>query len=146
MRRLSVRRSHETGTLGSLLAGLSLGFVAGFLLRGVTGGVDRQRLETLRHEITGTYPTGRPGVRVAVATVRAALAREAALRDIEFEVVPVRAGHVELHGWVPTRAARARAMRVALAAAPGLEVTNRLTVLGEDDLEITPAPDARQPA
>jgi len=146
MRRLSVRRSHESGALGSVLAGVSLGFVAGFLLRGVAGGVDRQRLETLRHEITGNYPLRRPLARVAVATVRAALARDAALRDIEFEVVPVRAGRVELHGWVPNRAARARAMRIALAAQEGLEVTNRLTVLGEDDVVDTPAPDSRQPA
>ncbi len=146
MRRLSVRHSREGGTLGSVVAGLSLGFAAGFLLRGVVGGIDRGRLRTLRQEIRGEFPTGRPAARMAVAAVMSALAGDAALAGISFEVVPVRAGHVELHGWVPTRAARARAIRIAVTAAPGIDVTNRLSVRGEDDKEPTPSTNALLPA
>lgn len=145
MRSLSVRHSSEGGTLGSVVAGLALGFAAGLLLRGVVGGIDRGRLRTLHQEIMGEFPTGRRATREAVAAVTGALARDAVLAGIPFEVVPVRAGHVELHGWVPTRAARARAIRIAVTAAPGIDVTNRLSVRGEDDKEPTPS-DALQPA
>ena len=128
------------------LAGLTLGFAAGFLLRGVVGAVDRQRLRTLREEITGEYPGGRPLARAAATAVQNALSRDRTLADISFHVVPVGRGHVELHGWVPTRAARARAITVAAAAAPDVEVTNRLSVRGEDDLKPAQPPDALQPA
>lgn len=145
MRRLSVRRAGEGRGLAPVLAGLSLGFTAGFLLRGVVGGVDRRRLETLHQEMTGAYPE-RPAARAATDAVRSALAGDAALHGLALEVLPVSAGHVELHGWVPSRALRARAFRVALAVRPGLDVTNRLSVRGEDDVAATPGPEAQQPA
>lgn len=146
MPRLSVRASGDTGTLLRLAVGLTLGFAAGFLFRGAVGGVDRRRLRTLRQEITGDFPVARPLARAAVAAVRAALEREPTLAGIRFEVLPVGRGHVEVHGWVPSRAARARAFRVAIAAAPDIDVTNRLSVRGEDDLEPAPTPDALLPA
>jgi hypothetical protein len=146
MRRLSVRHSREPGSLAATLAGLTLGFAAGFLLRGVVGGVDRRRLQTLREEVTGNFPAGRPLARAAVAAVQHALAREPALEGIAFTVVAAGRGRMELHGWVPSRAMRARAIRVAVAAAPGFEVTNRLSVRGEDDLEPAQPPDALLPA
>jgi hypothetical protein len=110
------------------------------------GGVDRRRLRTLREEITGEFPIERPLARAAVSAVEGALGREPALGGIDFTVVPVGRGHVELHGWVPTRAARARAFRVAMSAAPAIEVTNRLSVRGEDDLEQESGTDALLPA
>ena len=146
MRRLSVRHSREPGSLLPALAGLTLGFAAGFLLRGIVGGVDRSRLRTLRAEVTGDYPGGRPLARAAVTAVQNALAREAGLAGIVFTVVAAGSGRVELHGWVPSRAMRARAIRVAVAAAPDVEVTNRLSVRGEDDREPAQPPDALQPA
>lgn len=146
MRRLSVRHSREPGSLFPALAGLTLGFAAGFLLRGIVGGVDGRRLQTLRAEVTGNFAGGRPLARAAVAAVQNALARETALAGIAFTVVAVGRGHVELHGWVPSRATRARAIRVAVAAAPDVEVTNRLSVRGEDDREPAQPPDALQPA
>jgi hypothetical protein len=146
MRRLSVRHSREDGTLAPVVAGLALGFAVGFLLRGAVGGVDRLRLQTLREEIAGEYPLSRRLAGAAVAAVRDALEREPALTGISFNVLPVGRGHVELHGWVPSRAARARAMRVAAAAAPDVDVTNRLSVRGEDDREPATEPDALLPA
>jgi hypothetical protein len=139
MRRLS-------GALVPVLTGLTIGFLTGFLVRGAVGGVDRRRLRTLREEFTGEFPIERPLARAAVFAVEAALERDASLAEIAFTVVPVGRGHVELHGWVPTRAARARAFRVATAAAPAIEVTNRLSVRGEDDLEQAAESDALLPA
>lgn len=146
MRRLSVRRSRDSGALGPVLAGLLVGVLGGFLLRGAVGGVDRQRLRTLREEITGEFPLQRPLARAAVSAVEGALQRDAALAGISFTVVPVGRGHVELHGWVPTRAARARAFRVATGAVPAIEVTNRLSVRGEDDGAQAAEADALRPA
>ena len=139
MRRLS-------GALVPVLTGLTFGFLAGFLVRGAVGGVDRRRLRTIREEITGEFPVARPLARAAVLAVENALDREPSLAGISFTVVPVGRGHVELHGWVPTRSARARAFRVATAAAPAIEVTNRLFVRGEDDIEQTAESDALLPA
>ena len=146
MRRLSVRHSPESGALLPVLTGLALGFLTGFVVRGAVGGVDRRRLSTLREELTGEFPIERPLARAAVSAVETALERDPALAGIAFTVVPVGRGHVELHGWVPTRAARARAFRVATGAAPAIDVTNRLSVHGEDDLERAAETDALLPA
>ena len=139
MRRLS-------GTLVPVLTGLTVGFLTGFLVRGAVGGVDRRRFRTLREEITGEFPVERPLARAAVSVVEAALDRDPTLTGIAFTVVPVGRGHVELHGWVPTRAARTRAFRIATGAAPAIEVTNRLSVHGEDDREQATESDALLPA
>jgi hypothetical protein len=144
MRRHSVRHSDERA-LGPVITGLALGFLAGFLIRGAVGGVDRRRLQTLREELTGAYPV-RPLARAAVTAVRSALEREPTLSGIPFEVVAVGRGHVEVHGWVPSRSHRARAIRVAMTAAPDIDVTNRLSVRGEDDLVPADKPDALLPA
>src|SRR5262245_15958746 len=146
MRRLSVRHSRESGAMVPVVTGLTLGFLAGFLFRGAVGGVDRRRLRTLREEFTGEFPIARPLARAAVSVVEAALQREPSLTGITFTVVPVGRGNVELHGWVPNRAARSRAFRVATGAAPAIEVTNRLSVRGEDDIERAAESDALLPA
>ena len=146
MRRLSVRRSIRTGDVALGATGLGLGIVTGFLLRGLVGGVDRRRLKTIVGELTGQHPV--PALpRRAGSRITEALAADAILREVEFEVVPVRIGLVELHGWVPTRAASSRAMRLARAAVPDTDVTNRLKVRGEDDPPEGSAPEEeRQPA
>ncbi|HEX9895682.1 MAG TPA: BON domain-containing protein [Gemmatimonadales bacterium] len=133
MRRLSVRRSNAArdATLGA--AGLGLGLVAGFILRGFVGGMDRRRIRTLVGEMTGQHRVPFAMPRQDAIRITAALGDDPLLGGIEFEVVTVRIGQVELHGWVPSRAASARAMRLARSAAPDTEVTNRLKVRGEDD-------------
>jgi hypothetical protein len=146
MRRLSVRRLLRSRDLALGAAGLGLGMVAGFVLRGLVGGVDRRRLKTIVGEITGQHPTPRSLPRAAGARITDALAGDTLLGDVDFEVVPVRIGSVELHGWVPTRAASARAMRLARAAAPDTDVTNRLQVRGEDDQPPGMDSEERQPA
>jgi osmotically-inducible protein OsmY len=134
MRRLSVRRSN--GALEYLLAAASvgLGVAAGFFLRGAVGGVDRRRIRSFVGEVTGQFgapPAESP--RQATNQIRAALVADPDLGEIEFQIVPVRIGLVELHGWVPSRAARTRALLIARGAAPATEITNRLRVRGEDD-------------
>lgn len=70
------------------------------------------------------------------------------LRAAGLEILPVRGGGVELHGWVASRRAGARAVRMAGEAAPGTEITNRLRVRGEDDAPPPPEPEGleRRPA
>jgi hypothetical protein len=111
--------------------GLTLGFVAGEFL-GPTARQRAQRLVT-----PGTRPKGddapplRP--RELVRVVRTALARDPELKALDIEPLPVGPGVVELHGWVPSRALRARAVRL-VREVPGLDtLVNRLLVEGEDD-------------
>lgn len=145
MRRLSVRRSSVTD-LAFGAAGLGLGLALGFLLRGLVGGVDRRRLKSLVGEVTGQYPAGSGMPREAGNQITAALAGDESLRDLDFDVVTVRIGQVELHGWVPSRRLSARAMRLAREAAPGTDVVNRLKVRGEDEPPVRDESEERQPA
>ena len=145
MRRLSARRSGLAEDLWYAASGLGLGFVAGFLFRGLVGELDRGRVAHVVAGLTGQQPAP-PTARQTAIRIEQALADDPALRDVEFDVLPVRAGHVELHGWAPSRAAGARAVRVAAAAAADIEVTNRLRVRGEDDMPLTALAEERRPA
>ena len=98
--------------------------------------------------LTGEHPST-PTSREAAVRIEAALADDSVLSGVDFDVVPVRSGRVELHGWVATRRAGARALRLAMEAAREADVTNRLRVRGEDALPEPPAEEptaARQPA
>jgi len=148
MRRLSVRRSRSADDVWLATLGLGLGFLSGFLIRALLGKVDRRRVRHFVTGLTGVHPAASTP-REAATRIEAALADDPASSEGEFEVVPVRPGRVELHGWVSSRRAGARALRLAAAAAPETDVTNRLRVRGEDDLPEAPAEEpavARQPA
>ena len=68
-----------------------------------------------------------------VSSVRAAIRADETLSKLELHPVGVGAGVVELHGWVPSRALRGRAVRL-LQAMPGLErLVDCVLVHGEDD-------------
>jgi hypothetical protein len=143
MHRLSVRRSGSFGgDLAGALVGLGLGFVAGFAAAGLLGDVRRERVS---QAVQGLRRRPPPGSGAATDLVRRALAGDPQLAGLELIVRPVRGGWVELHGWVPSRSLGARAVRLAARAAPGLEVTSRLRVRGEDDPPARPA-DHRRPA
>jgi hypothetical protein len=131
MRSHSLRRRGPDNVLVATV-GLGLGFVAGFLVRSLVGGMDRGRLRQVVRQIAGT-PVAGPSARASAARIQQALDGAADFRDLGLEVLPSRPGHVELHGWVPSRAAGARALRVAASADPGTDVTSRLRVRGEDD-------------
>ncbi|MGH7657988.1 MAG: BON domain-containing protein, partial [Gemmatimonadales bacterium] len=74
----------------------------------------------------------RAGTAATVRTARKAL-EESDQRDLGLTIMGVSPGVVELHGWVATRAMRARAGRI-LRAVPGIETVHiRVLVRGEDD-------------
>jgi hypothetical protein len=143
MRRLSVRRERGAGEVFLLAIGLAAGVAAGFGLRALVGRLDRRQVRDAVAAWAGRQAvpdTGRAvGRRIAVA-----LGADAALSGLTLDTVPVGPGRVELHGWVPTRAARARAIRIAADAAPGTDVVNRLVVPDED--ESSPDPVVSRPA
>jgi hypothetical protein len=78
-------------------------------------------------------PAPRPRLERLAFRLQMILRNDPVLNPYSLEVCPVRPGVVELHGWVASRALRARAARLA-AAAPGVEsLINCLLVRGEDD-------------
>jgi hypothetical protein len=139
MRRLSVRRSASVGeTVGLAAVGLGLGFLAGFLARGWFGEVGGTRFRRFMDDVAGG-PGAPVSGRAAADRVLEALRRDPEFAELTLDALPVRGGRVELHGWAPDRRVRARAARAAGAAVPGLEVTNRIRVRGEDDVPMTTA-------
>ena len=90
----------------------------------------------------GSVPRGkqvarREGPPAAAGLARAALRNDEQLHDLALEAIGVSAGVVEIHGWVPSRALRARAIRV-VHALPGIDhAVDCILVHGEDD---TPEP------
>lgn len=112
------------------LAGLGLGFVAGLALG------ERYHHRELARASVRTLAGARPIRLSATATARAAtnlLETDADLATAGIRAKGLSAGMVELAGWVPSRAARARAARL-VAAIPGVDaVVNHLLVRGEDD-------------
>lgn len=131
--------------IGSTVAGFGIGAVAGIALSGWFGRVTGDRLE---REFKGLRQPRIPrsGTSTTVREARKAL-EESELRDLGLSIVGVSPGVVELHGWVTTRAIRARAGRI-LRAAPGIETVHiRVLVRGEDDGLPGPGGDAvDQPA
>ncbi len=118
-------------TAAWILGGLGIGLVAGLFAAGWVGTVSRARLRRAMDELG--EPAGPP-----LTTAGAARAVESALESSDLwehhlSVVAVTPHQVELHGWVPDRALRARAARL-VREVPGIEsVVNRLLVRGEDD-------------
>jgi len=116
----------------SLLA-LALGAAAGFTAAAWFGPRIRGALANSASPFAAQVR--RPALHAArlVREVRDVLAADLLLAPLALEPILVSAGQVQLHGWVPTRALRARAWRVACRA-PGLEdVINCILVRGEDD-------------
>lgn len=132
MLRVSVRSSRPRALTAALAAaGAGLGFLAGFFARGLVGEVGSVRF---RHLVGQFRRPGPPlSGRDVTRRVAEAFARDSDLAALELEVLLVRGGRLELHGWVPTRQTRARALRLATETLPGVELTNRLRVRGEDE-------------
>ena len=135
----SVTRRHRsesvarTGALAAL--GFGTGLAAGFLLGTLFGSGGHRRVGRLVRS-AGRRPTTREGRTVLLERVRAALAADPDLRGQAFELLAVGRTGLELHGWVTSRAVRARALRVAEAAAGTEPIINRLLVHGEDDSHV----------
>jgi hypothetical protein len=117
--------------------GMGAGLVAGFALSEWIGGVSTGRVRGAARRLregTGVRLTTSASVR----SVQLALRAEPRLGSLSLEAAPVARGVVELRGWVPNRAARALAARVALSAAGIERVINSILVRGEDDQSQAP--------
>ena len=116
------------------LVGAGLGLATGFVL-GELLGSSKLRLPRRWGSVPrGKLVAGREGPPAVASLVRSALRSDDQLRDLALDAVGVRAGVVEIHGWVSSRSLRARAIRV-VHALPGIEqVVDCILVHGEDDV------------
>jgi hypothetical protein len=113
--------------------GVLTGLVAGFALSEWVGSVSPPRVKGLvRRRRPGPRPSLTPAACARAAD--GALAADPALRDLGLQATAVAAGVVQLHGWVSSRALRARAGSTARAVAGIDRVINSILVRGEDDL------------
>jgi hypothetical protein len=133
MPRLALRHRRPTpstpGTLGAIALGLAAGATLGFLLGEFFGGAATRVLR-------GTVgPEPAPGsVAELVEEALATLENDLQLRECHLDVVPVRRAALEIHGWVPDRRSRLRALRLVADAVRPAEVIDCIRVRGEDDL------------
>lgn len=119
--------------LGWSALGVGLGLVSGFVLGEWLGDVNRGRVRrVVRSSRAGPLPAAaRPAATARAA--KAALESQPDLSGLGIDVLAVSPGAVELRGWVPNRAARTLAGRVA-ADVPSVDtVINSILVRGEDD-------------
>jgi hypothetical protein len=124
------RGSSLFGLLGWSIGGAALGLAAGFLVSETLGEVGPARIRGLVQQRRRPKParTGQLARRV-----RQAMQADPGLAHLTLHALAVSARTVELHGWVPTRAERTRAARVA-GTVPGLDtIINCILVHGEDD-------------
>ena len=112
--------------------GAGAGFIAGFALSEWVGGVSGSRVRRAAQRLAEASPV-RLTPAASVRAVEAALLAEPRLAGLGIEPTAVARGVVELHGWVPDRATRALAGRVARETAGIERVINSLLVRGEDD-------------
>jgi hypothetical protein len=115
------------------LVGAGLGLVTGFVL-GELLGSRKLPIPPRWGSPRGRLVARREGPPAAASLARAALRSDDQLHDLALETVGVSPGVVEIHGWVPSRNLRARAIRV-VHALPGIErVVDCILVHGEDDV------------
>ncbi|HEX5388036.1 MAG TPA: BON domain-containing protein [Gemmatimonadales bacterium] len=113
--------------------GVAAGLVTGLALGEWVGGVNRPRLRRMATRIRAERRPPALTSAAAARAARAALDADPSLEGMGLDAIIIGRGVVELRGWAQSRAARARAARVALAV-PGVEsVINRILVRGEDD-------------
>lgn len=115
------------------LVGAGLGLVAGFVLGGVLGSRPLPIPRRWGSAPRGSLVARREGPPAAAGLARAALQNDEQLHDLGLEAIGVRTGVVEIHGWVPSRSLRARAIRVVHALPSIDQVVDCILVHGEDD-------------
>jgi len=139
-----MRRPPASEILAWALVGTALGVAAGFVLGEILGPVDRRRVGNLFRPAQPPVPRLRPAE--MIRAVQAVLRQDTALRELHLSPLPAGPGVLELHGWVPSRAVRARAAR-AVGAIPGVDrLVNCLLVRGEDDADTPLDPASGRPA
>jgi hypothetical protein len=114
------------------VTGFIAGAVAGWLLGETTGGVSKVRVTGYFGALRRPRPAPEAGT-TPRERIRLALEADPELGPLSLHLVPAGKSAVELHGWVPSRRHRARAMRLAVAAAGEARLIDCLLVRGEDD-------------
>jgi hypothetical protein len=137
-------RRSTTDELSLALLGAAVGAAAGFLLGVWLGPVDSRRASRAVRSLARTRQGGSAAQTAAIA--RGVLAGTPELAALELTVLPVTPTAIELHGWVDSRAHRARAARALMGVAPLETVINCVLVRGEDDGEAVRSVRAHRPA
>jgi len=138
MTRLALRRRRaatpfDLPTAASAVAlGLAAGALAGFLLGELWGPTASRAIRTPKRA------TRKASVASLVESAHEALGADETVAAAMIKVVPVGRNAIELHGWVPTRTTRARALRHVREALPETSVLDCLLVRGEDDGALEP--------
>ena len=117
--------------MGAVAIGLALGATVGFLLSEFFGGAAARAFRGAGHPapIQGS-------VAELVYAALASLENDVLLRECHLDVVPVGRFAIEIHGWVPDRRSRLRALRLVTNAVRPAEAINCILVHGEDDLAV----------
>lgn len=143
MRRRRIRTSTRSGSLAPVAAiGLALGVAAGFLLGERFAGHPPALLARLLNR-RARRPAPARAADLAQA-LQERLDQALGPDGQSIEMVPVGRDAVEVHGWVTSRAARTRALRIAREAlGPDVRLVDSLLVWGEDDrhTQELPAPE-----
>ncbi len=139
-----IRSRQRTGLLPTVLLGLGLGLAAGLVLGEWLGGQDRKTLAG-RLNPWRKREAAPPEPSQLTDRLRAALTEALGPDAAGLELVPVGRQGIELHGWVPSRAARTRAIRAATATiGSSLRLVDCLLVSGEDDLPNAETPNSEE--
>ncbi len=142
MTRLAVRRRRSTPpltlpqTAGMITLGLAVGTAVGFLISELWGPSASHPLAPAR----APRSPDRTSIAERVQAAHEALLVDAEVSACDIDVVPVGRDALEIHGWVPTRQARARALRLVRAAVGESRLIDSLRVRGEDDVAESDAP------
>lgn len=133
MPRLALQHRRPTpsapATIGAVTFGLAAGATLGFLLGQLFGGTATRALRG-----TARQTPLRGSVAELVHDALSTLESDLFLRECHLDVVPVRRFALEIHGWVPDRRSRLRALRLVGEAVRPAEVIDCILVRGEDDL------------
>ncbi len=127
MARIAVRRAaarSTSSTTGTMVLGLGLGAVLGYLLSRLSGPTPE-----FRGESTGS-PREMSGL---VRAAQAVLDDDVLLHDCHLQVLAAGVGRIEVHGWVPDRRSRARAAHLLGDSVSADAIINCLLVRGEDE-------------
>lgn len=128
-----IRSRKRSSLLPTVLLGLGLGLATGLVLGEWLGGQGRKRLVRSLNPWRRRLP-GRPNPSALADRLHNTLASVLGPDADTLDFVAVGREAIELHGWVPSRAARTRAVRAATATiGPSLRLVDCLLVWGEDD-------------
>lgn len=127
------KRPSGSELLAWSLVGAGLGVVLGFVTGEWLGGGRTSAAPSPSRASRGRPFSPISGPHAAIRAAYSVLEKDESLRTLGLEPVGVSRGVIELHGWVPNRALRARAVRLVRAAPDIDRLIDCLLVHGEDD-------------